>query len=109
MQDISLEVQALWAEVQAVSREYGCADGHELPAEPSESNQKVLERYVRAVLDAHDHWVPGRWWRVLDKDGELWAESSNEGECRVLVARKEGSTLQRTYVAIERAEWRDVE
>lgn len=107
MQNIDAEMAALWAEVQAVGREYGCADRHE----PSESNKKVLERYVRAVLEAHDTWVPSRWWRVnLSEDGSLWAESSDEQECRRIVAKRpKAFTLQRMYVTHEHSEWRDVE
>lgn len=30
-------------------------------------------------------WEPDGWWRVTASDGSIWAESSDEQECRGLV------------------------
>ena len=53
-------------------------------------------------------WVPGRWWRVLDAEGELWCESSDEEENReaMATAPKQPTTLQRMWVTKQREEWR---
>ena len=40
--------------------------------------------------------VPGRWWRVIDKEGGLWMETSNEAEARAAV--REGDILQNLWV-----------
>lgn len=50
-------------------------------------------------------WVPTSWWRVLDKDGELWAETSNEREARWMIEVHPAYTLERLYSATVR-EWR---
>jgi hypothetical protein len=51
-------------------------------------------------------WQEGRWWRVIDPDGELWCETSREPEARAAV--RPGDRLQRRWVATLE-EWRDVE
>lgn len=53
---------------------------------------------------------PTRWWRVLDKDGELWMESSDEEENR-REATREGHKLQRLMQHRTRRTngWMDVE
>ena len=43
----------------------------------------------------HD-WEPGRWWRVMDPNGKLWFETSNEAEARERM--RPGDTLYRQYV-----------
>lgn len=49
---------------------------------------------------------PGRWWRVIDPEGELWGESSDEKEMRE--AMRPGDTLQRIYEKIDiTREWKD--
>lgn len=49
-------------------------------------------------------WTPGRWWRVLDPQGHVWAESSDEAEVRA--SMRPGDRLER---AEKRTEWRWVE
>lgn len=51
---------------------------------------------------------PGRWWRVLSVDGDLWCETSDEAEAREALAELEGpGSLWRLYVT--RGEgWREV-
>lgn len=49
---------------------------------------------------------PGRWWRALDKDGDIWAESSNEREIRAS-AKKRG-TIERLHYH-EYLEWVEVD
>jgi hypothetical protein len=49
--------------------------------------------------------VPGRWWRVLDAEGGLWMETSNEAEAREAV--EPGFTLQNLWVPPrDTGEWR---
>lgn len=57
---------------------------------------------VRVLLDA---MTPGRWWRVLSADGELWCETSDEDEARE--AMRSGDRLQRIYET-RLDEWRDM-
>ena len=47
---------------------------------------------------------PGRWWRVLERDGSLWMETSVELEARS--EAQAGRTLRRLWVAEGRSEWR---
>lgn len=51
-------------------------------------------------------WQPGRWWRVLDANGFLWCETSDEAEARA--AMRPGDRLVRHHVR-ELHEWRDVQ
>jgi alkylated DNA nucleotide flippase Atl1 len=55
-------------------------------------------------------WEPTRWWRVLDKTGDLWMESSDEEENR-REATREGHKLQRLMQHRTRRKngWMDVE
>lgn len=55
------------------------------------------------VLD----WQNGRWWRVLDAEGRLLLESSNERECRNVARRTTGATLHRV-AEVTLVEWRRV-
>ncbi len=58
-------------------------------------------------MSERDDWEPGRWWRVLDGDGELWAETSSETEARnAIKSAPGGGTLQNLWVRNE-SEWRD--
>jgi hypothetical protein len=69
----------------------------------------ALRRLWEPLLDVPEtksELYPGRWWRVLDPNGNLWAETSNEAEARARV--RAGDKLQRNYSRID-AEWRDVE
>ena len=50
-------------------------------------------------------WRPGRWWRVIGNDGELWCETSVEREARD--SMRPGDTLQRLFEATAE-EWRDI-
>jgi hypothetical protein len=47
---------------------------------------------------------PGRWWRVLDPNGELWCETSSEKEARA--AMRPGDKLERQFVGETPTEWR---
>jgi len=49
-------------------------------------------------------WVATRWWRVIDPDGKLWCETSDEKEARDRM--RPGDTLQRLWQRSDR-EWRD--
>lgn len=67
-------------------------------------------------------WVPGRWWRVLEEDGTLWCETSDETEARqsllemtfdeednpVFGEPVPGRKLQRQYIVNDK-EWRAVD
>jgi hypothetical protein len=48
---------------------------------------------------------PGRWWRVLGMDGDLWCETSDEDEARECM--RPGDTLHRLFVELIE-EWREV-
>lgn len=51
---------------------------------------------------------PGRWWRVLSVDGDLWCETSDEAEAREKLAELEGpGSLWRLYVTRSET-WREV-
>lgn len=55
---------------------------------------------------------PGRWWRALSADGQVWSESSNEDEVRASMTQRVKSQgpyqLQRLFFAPQIEEWRDV-
>jgi hypothetical protein len=56
-----------------------------------------------------DNWEPGRWWRVIDADGGVWCETSDEQEARRFIATAPGGgTLRRLWVA-RKSEWRDAQ
>lgn len=51
-------------------------------------------------------WNPSRWWRVIDSEGHLWAETSDEAEARARM--RPGDILQRLWVFVqEDKQWRD--
>jgi hypothetical protein len=56
---------------------------------------------ANALADSIPH--PGRWWRVLGRNGALWAETSDELEARA--AMRPGYRLERQWVTT-RSEWR---
>lgn len=45
-------------------------------------------------------WEATRWWRVVDPDGKLWCETSDEKEARKCM--RPGDTLWRMYQNVER-------
>lgn len=47
-------------------------------------------------MDENDGWEPGRWWRVFDRNGVLWCETSSEKEAREVM--RKGDTLHHIYV-----------
>lgn len=49
-------------------------------------------------------WFRARWWRVIDPDGSLWCETSDEDEARE--SMRPGDTLQSMWMREER-QWRD--
>lgn len=51
---------------------------------------------IAEIVRQHDE-EPGRWWRVLGPEGELWCETSDEAEARGNV--RPGDRLERLYVA----------
>jgi hypothetical protein len=46
---------------------------------------------------------PGRWWRSVGPDGELWGESSDEEEIREMA--RPGDVIERLWVATTE-QWR---
>lgn len=47
-------------------------------------------------------WGPDRWWRVLDANGDLWCETSDEQEAREALLTAPGpARLERLYVRTE--------
>lgn len=54
----------------------------------------LIEKILEDTLD----WKPGRWWTVLDKNKNLWCETSSEEEARREHENKKGSTLHREYM-----------
>lgn len=57
-----------------------------------------------APSDARAAWEPTRWYRVLDKTGQIWAESSDEHEVRE-AARRIGQPVERLWKQTN-TEWR---
>jgi hypothetical protein len=54
-------------------------------------------------------WQPGRWWRVVHGDGQVWCETSSEKEARDALARCPApGTLQRLFERHE-SQWRTAE
>lgn len=49
---------------------------------------------------------PGRWWKVVGPDGELWCQTSSESEARE--SMRPGDTLYRSGIEMLE-EWRYVE
>lgn len=50
-------------------------------------------------------WEPTRWWRVVDAEGELMAESSDEGECRAVAAETPGAEVHHLYQRVQTENW----
>lgn len=67
---------------------------------------KMSETMFQALALEKDKFEPGRWWQVLDSEGKLWCETSDEAEARENV--RPGDTLHRLYEKDE-AEWRKIE
>jgi hypothetical protein len=65
-----------------------------------QGNEDIREMLNRGAGE----WVPGRWYRVLQPDGDLWMETSDPGEARPEAERK-GWRLFRQW-RWERTEWR---
>ena len=53
------------------------------------------------------NWQPGRWWRVVDHDGRVWMETSNEHEAKHEAAIKKYKLFRTWHRSEEewRAEW----
>lgn len=47
-------------------------------------------------------WQPTRWWRVIARDGSLWCESSDKGECQSKM--RPDDTLQQLWERVEKRE-----
>lgn len=89
--------------------------------------QFVFKETAQTALQAaQPHLMePGRYWRMLDKDGEVWCESSSETEVRSSIVydededspayakkrkKREPFRLQRHFIFPQAdGEWRDVE
>ncbi len=74
---------------------------------PTEATLRLSD--LRSLL-AEVEWLtgefqPGRWWRVLQPNGKLWAETSDGEEARE-IAKEKGWQLQRQWYS-ERTEWRN--
>jgi hypothetical protein len=63
-------------------------------------------RWTREPATPDVVWEPTRWWRVVDADGSLWCETSDESEARDAI--RPGDKLQRLW-AVAQQEWRDAE
>jgi hypothetical protein len=50
-------------------------------------------------------WRPGRWWRLLDKDGELKAETSNPVELARFI--ETGDIIQNLHIKDQPMKWID--
>ena len=66
-----------------------------------------IERLRAQAVDM----VPGRWWRVLEADGDLWMETSSEQEARDSMTNDaKAATIERLWIfPREAGEWRAVE
>jgi len=64
----------------------------------------ISEKMLEALAREEDKLEPGKWWQVLDPDGKLWCETSNEAEARENV--RPGDSLHRLYEKAD-AEWRE--
>lgn len=62
---------------------------------------------ARAVLAAGyvlPEWKPGRWYRAIGPEGDLWCESSDRAE--VVDLAREGDRLERIWHTTMTDEWR---
>jgi hypothetical protein len=67
----------------------------------------ALPRLIEVLTEHNSRSAdPGRLWRVIDPDGETWAETSSERDARSRM--RPGDALVRQYVYEARTEWRDV-
>jgi hypothetical protein len=57
------------------------------------------------IKRARAGYSPGKWWRVLGPEEELWCETSSEKEARAIM--RPGDILERHYVKHD-AQWRRV-
>lgn len=69
------------------------------------ATRDALRVMADGILETLD-WQPTRWWRAIDPDGRLWAESSNEAEIRARA--RPNDTVQRLWERVDRV-WRDAE
>lgn len=67
-----------------------------------EDMESLLSEVYR--LREHERWQPGRWLRVIDPNGELLMETSDEEEARAAVGV--GQRLERQWIS-NCAEWRE--
>jgi hypothetical protein len=53
-------------------------------------------------MSSDGEWKPGGWWRVVEPDGAIWSETSDEQEARD--SMRPGDTLERLYGKAE-SQW----
>lgn len=59
-----------------------------------------------AEVERLNEMVPGRWFRVMQPNGKLWCETSDEEEARE-ASKETGWPLERLFVS-QRSEWRPI-
>jgi hypothetical protein len=52
-----------------------------------------------------DDWEPAEWWRVVDLEGEIWAETSDKEDA--IARMRPGDTLEQQFKKVYQ-EWRTV-
>lgn len=79
-------------------------------ADPREFRGAFISGYEAGAAAERERisndYHPGRWWRVLDPDGSVWCETSDEREARE--SMRPGDALFRLFV-LDRREWRSAD
>lgn len=66
-----------------------------------------VDPLLKEIEDLTDtEFEPGRWWRVLDPQGGIWCETSDEAEARSVM--RKGDRLERLWDAKPQSRWRRV-
>lgn len=77
----------------------------------AERNPDHILYFVKIIKTTdifEEEYEPTRWWRVVDDDGVLLAETSDENEVRSIHAEYNGSCLERLFQSSQTHEWRVV-
>jgi hypothetical protein len=99
----NIDLEELSLRVYAAA--HSCAPVDVAPGDAGLAEVTKLLTAAVAEEDTSD-WEPGRWWQVVEPNGELWCETSSEKEAReALTTAPDGGVLNRLWRR-EELEWR---
>jgi hypothetical protein len=100
----NIDLEALALRVYAAA--HSCAP---VDVAPGDAGLAEVTKLLTAALAEEDPsgWERTRWWRVVEPNGELWCETSDEREAReALTTAPDGGVLGRLWRRAEQ-EWRE--